>query len=111
MPVLVTLGGGHYAPRGNAMAGQDGALLGHMLANHSLPFSRLDDGRVQGRWSHAVDTVIEATRAAHPGRAVVISFDRKSFRGWERRALSEHLEAKGIDVVDSAKHASMLQDA
>ena len=111
VPVLVTLGGGHYAPRGNAMAGQDGALLGHMLANHSLPFSRSEDGRVEGRWSHAVDTAIEATRAAHPGRTVVISFDRKSFRGWERRALSDHLEAKGIDVVDSAKHASMLQDA
>ena len=93
------------------MAGQDGALLGHMLANHSLPFSRMDDGKVQGRWSHAVDTAIEATRAAHPDRTMVISFDRKSFRGWERRALFEHLAAIGVDVVDSAEHASMLQDA
>ncbi|MED5498272.1 MAG: D-aminoacyl-tRNA deacylase, partial [Candidatus Thermoplasmatota archaeon] len=109
--VLVTLGGGHYAPRGNAMAGQDGALLGHMLANHSLPFSRMDDGRVQGRWSHAINTAIEATRAAHPDRTMVISFDRKSFRGWERRALFEHLEAIGVHVVDSAEHASMLQGA
>ena len=40
---------------------------------------------MEGRWSHAVDAAIEATRAAHPGRTVVISFDRKSFRGWERR--------------------------
>ena len=109
IPVLVTLGGGHYAPRGNAMAALDGALLGHMLANHSLPFARLEDGTVGGRWSHALDAAIEATLVAHQGRELVISLDKKSFRGWERRALFDHLEAKGIEVVDSARHASMLQ--
>ena len=110
VPVLVTFGGGHYAPRANAMAGEDGALLGHMLANHSLPFIRHDDETVGGRWSNAVDAAIEATLAAHPGRQVVVSLDRKSFRGWERRALFDHLEARGVQVVDSATHLAMLQD-
>ena len=111
VPVLVTLGGGHYAPRANAMASLDGALLGHMLANHSLPFSRLEEGTVGGRWAQALDTAVASTRLAHHGRPLVISLDKKSFRGWERRALFDHLEAKGIEVVDSARHASMLQDS
>ena len=57
----------------------------------------------------AVDAATAATRAAHPGRDVVVSLDRKSFRGWERRALFDHLEAIGIEVVDSVTHLSMLQ--
>ena len=109
VPVLVTFGGGHYAPRANAMAAEKGALLGHMLANHSMPFIKHEDGRVEGRWTQAVDAATAATRAAHPGRNVVVSLDRKSFRGWERRALFDHLEAVGIEVVDSATHLSMLQ--
>lgn len=109
VPVLVTFGGGHYAPRANAMAAEKGALLGHMLANHSMPFIKHEDGRVEGRWTQAVDAATAATRAAHPGRNVVVSLDRKSFRGWERRALFDHLEAIGIEVVDSATHLSMLQ--
>ena len=110
VPVLITLGGGHYAPRANTMAGMRGALLGHMLANHSLPFARGEDGSVTGRWSQAVDVAIEATMAAHHGRTAVISLDKKSFRGWERRALFDHLETRGVDVVDSATHASMLRE-
>jgi len=111
VPVLVTLGGGHYAPRANHMASESRALLGHMLANHSLPFVRNDAGEVGGRWSQAVDAAIEASRAAHPQRPVVVSLDRKSFRGWERKALFDHLEARGIEVIDSAAHRALLEGA
>ncbi|MGB1798682.1 MAG: D-aminoacyl-tRNA deacylase, partial [Candidatus Poseidoniaceae archaeon] len=34
-PVLMTLGGGHYAPKANKLALEENVWLGHMLANHS----------------------------------------------------------------------------
>lgn len=108
IPVLVTLGGGHYAPRANQMAALEGALLGHMLANHSLPFKRNEDGTVHGPWAQAVDVALDASRAAHPTRDVVVSLDRKSFRGWERRALFDHLEGRHVQVIDTATHRTML---
>ena len=37
-PVLITLGGGHYAPKANKLALEPNVWIGHMLANHSLPF-------------------------------------------------------------------------
>ena len=42
-PVLITLGGGHYAPKANKLALEPNVWLGHMLANHSLPFGTQDD--------------------------------------------------------------------
>lgn len=109
VPVLVTFGGGHYAPRANQMAAEEDALLGHMLANHSMPFTRDASEQVVGRWSHAVDVALDASMSAHPGRVAVVSLDRKSFRGWERRALYDHLQARGVDVVDSATHRGLLE--
>jgi D-aminoacyl-tRNA deacylase len=108
VPVVVTFGGGHYAPRANQMGALEHAILGHMLANHSLPFKRDEDGTVLGSWARAVDVALDASRAAHPAREVVVSLDRKSFRGWERRALFDHLEARNIPVIDTATHRTML---
>lgn len=108
VPVLVTFGGGHYAPRANQMGALEGALLGHMLANHSLPFKRDEDGTVFGSWSQAVDVALDASRAAHPTRDLVVSLDRKSFRGWERSALFDHLENRNVRVIDTATHRTML---
>ena len=42
-PVLITLGGGHYAPKANKLALEPNVWLGHMLANHSLPFGTQED--------------------------------------------------------------------
>ena len=108
VPVLVTFGGGHYAPRANQMGALEQAILGHMLANHSLPFKRDEHGAVLGSWAQAVDVALDASLAAHPAREVVVSLDRKSFRGWERRALFDHLEARKVRVVDTATHRTML---
>ena len=38
--VVVTLGGGHYAPRGNLLASHEDVWIGHMLATYALPFSK-----------------------------------------------------------------------
>ncbi len=108
-PVLVTLGGGHYAPRANIMAAEPGALLGHMLARHSLPFEPATEGAdVLGAWKQAIDESLDATRRAFPGRPVVVSMDRKSFRGWEREPLLSHLESCGVEVVNAEQHKAML---
>ena len=106
--MLVTFGGGHYAPRANQMGALEEAILGHMLANHSLPFKRNEDGTVFGSWAQAVDVALYASLAAHPSREVVVSLDRKSFRGWERRALFDHLEARNVRVIDTPTHRTML---
>jgi D-aminoacyl-tRNA deacylase len=108
-PVLITLGGGHYAPRANMMAAEQGALLGHMLARHSLPFEPSDEGTgVGGAWKHAINESLASTRRAHPGRTVVVSMDKKSFRGWERAPLLEHLASLKVQVVSADEHRAML---
>lgn len=111
LPVLITLGGGHYAPRANLMASEPHAILGHMLARHSLLFEQGPDGEVGGTWREAVDEVVRSTRAAHPGRRIVVSMDRKSFRGWERSPLLDHLDSLGVQVVNAEQHAAMILEA
>ena len=46
--VMITLGGGHYAPRGNLVARTKNAWIGHMLANHSLHSSRMNRAILSG---------------------------------------------------------------
>ena len=48
--VVVTLGGGHYAPRANRFGTH--VEIGHMLANHSLRFGEDPE---DGTWKQAVD--------------------------------------------------------
>ena len=50
-----------------------------MLANHSMPFIKHEDG-IEPRWTQAVGGHGRHTRG-HPGRNVVVKLDRKSFRG------------------------------
>ena len=111
-PVVVTLGGGHYAPRANMMAAEQGALLGHMLARHSLPFEPSDEGTdVGGAWRHAINESLASTRRAHPGRSVVVSMDKKSFRGWQRQAVRDHLELREIPLLTTKGIEALLEHA
>ena len=58
--VLVTLGGGHYAPRANKLASMDGVWLGHMLATYALPFEKPEDETELpgGNWKQALESAI-----------------------------------------------------
>ena len=99
--VLVTLGGGHYAPRANKLAALEGVWLGHMLATYALPFVKPEDENESpgGTWQQAIDSAINATRQAFPNGKVVCSMDKKAFRGWQRQAIRDYLLQESIPLL------------
>ena len=97
--VLVTLGGGHYAPRANQLAALDGVWLGHMLATYALPFEKTESGRVEGAWRQSILAALDATRQAFPGGSLVCSMDKKAFKGWQRQAVRDLLEIEGVPLL------------
>jgi D-aminoacyl-tRNA deacylase len=100
--VVVTLGGGHYAPRGNLLASHEGIWIGHMLATYALPFSKNEVGEVGGMWENSIRKAIAATKLGFPGGEVVCSMDKKAFKGWQRQAIRDLLEELGIPLLKSA---------
>ena len=99
--VLVTLGGGHYAPRANQLASLDGVWLGHMLATYALPFEMAENGDVLGTWKQSIEAGLEATKTSFPGGDIVCSMDKKAFKGWQRQAIRTYLESVGIPLLTS----------
>ena len=99
--VLVTLGGGHYAPRANKLAALEGVWLGHMLATYALQFVKPEDENESpgGTWQQAIDSAINATRQAFPNGRVVCSMDKKAFRGWQRQAIRDYLLQESIPLL------------
>ena len=92
--VLVTLGGGHYAPRANQLAALDGVWLGHMLATYALPFEQGDDGQILGAWKQSILAALSSTRASSQGVNLFAQWTKKhseagsvrpSERCWKRR--------------------------
>jgi D-aminoacyl-tRNA deacylase len=101
--VVVTLGGGHYAPRGNMLGLHDGIWIGHMLATYALPFEKDEFGNITGMWENSIRKAIAATRAGYPGGDVVCSMDKKAFKGWQRQAIRELLVELNVPLLKSAE--------
>ena len=97
--MLVTLGGGHYAPRANQLASLEGVWLGHMLATYALPFEQGPDGEVGGRWKQSICAALDATRRAFPEGTIVCSMDKKAFKGWQRQAVRELLNSEDVPLL------------
>ena len=110
-PVLITLGGGHYAPRGNMTASTEGIWLGHMLATYALPFGEPPQmGEVaEGLWRQSIDAAFGSTQKAFPGGNIVFSMDKKAFKGWQRQAIREHLEALGAPLLKRQGVLDLIQ--
>ena len=108
--VLVTLGGGHYAPRANKLASIDGVWLGHMLATYALPFEKGgDEGSPPvGTWKQSIDSALDATKKAFPNGEIVCSMDKKAFRGWQRQAIRDHLSAIEIPLLTTKQIIEIL---
>ena len=106
-PVLVTLGGGHYAPKGNKLASEENVWLGHMLANHSIPFGTSDDPGIL--WRQSIDAVIESTKLAFPEGEVVATVEKKSFKGWQRQLIYQHLESISVPILRSKPFLEMVK--
>lgn len=98
--VMIGLGGGHYAPRHRAVISSSNVWVGHILANYAIVFEERDtENRPSGPWEHSVRTVVESTRMAFPGGNVFAHLDRKSFKSWQRAALSELLAELDVPVL------------
>ena len=110
--VMITLGGGHYAPRGNLVARTKNAWLGHMLANHSLPFDLDEQGNPLrgGAWELSILESIRSTREAFPGCKIVASMDKKSFRGWQRQAVRDLMEELNIPLIRSKDYIQLISN-
>ncbi len=105
--VLITIGGGHYAPKANKLALLPNVWLGHMLANHSLPFGTQEEP--SQLWKQSIDAAIQSTRVAYPGGRIVCNVEKKSFKGWQRQLLRQYLSDQGIDVVRSDAFLEMVK--
>ena len=101
--VVVTLGGGHYAPRANMLGLHEGIWIGHMLATYALPFERDESGNVSGMWGNSIRKAITSTKLAYPGGEVVCSMDKKAFKGWQRQAIRDLLEELEVPLLKRAE--------
>ena len=108
--VLVTLGGGHYAPRANKLASMDGVWLGHMLATYALPFEKAEDeiSLPGGTWKQSIESALDATKKAFPNGRIICSMDKKAFRGWQRQAIRDFLAAVEIPLLTTKQIIEML---
>ncbi len=96
--VMIGLGGGHYAPRHKAIISETEVWVGHILANYAIVFEDQEGGSPSGPWEHSVRTAVDSTRAAYPGGNIFAHLDRKSFKGWQRQALSSLLSELDVPV-------------
>ena len=101
--VVVTLGGGHYAPRANKLGSIEGLWIGHMLATYALPFNKPESTGEQptGNWKNSINSAINSTKQAFPNGNVVCSMDKKAFKGWQRQAIREHLATINIPLLNT----------
>ena len=108
--VLVTLGGGHYAPRANKLALLDGVWLGHMLATYALPFEKSEqEGTLPGgTWSQSISQALSATKVAFPNGKIICSMDKKAFRGWQRQAIRDYLSGENIPLLTTKQILELL---
>jgi len=78
-----------------------------MLANHSLPFGSQEDPGIL--WKQSIDAAVSSTKKAFPGGKVVCNVEKKSFKGWQRQLIYEHLECIGIEVVRTNAFLEMVK--
>ncbi|PIA63263.1 hypothetical protein AQUCO_00200943v1 [Aquilegia coerulea] len=103
--VLLGLGGGHYAPRHMDIVLKEGVWVGHLLSGYTLPMedpnqskgAKSTDG-IGGTWKQAIKVSFEATKSAFPGGEVIAHLDHKSFKSWQKNAITGFLAEQNIKV-------------
>lgn len=103
--VLLGLGGGHYVPRHMDVIQKDGVWVGHLLSGYSLPMedpSQKKDGSqakvIGGTWRNSIKAAVTATKLAFPGGEMLAHLDHKSFKGWQKNAITEYLAELNIKI-------------
>nr|XP_010929066.1 D-aminoacyl-tRNA deacylase isoform X2 [Elaeis guineensis] len=94
------LGGGDGVGEWN---GKDGVWVGHLLSGYALPMEdpkqqniKSSDQTVGGTWKQSIKASYEATRAAFPGGEILAHLDQKSFKGWQKNAITSFLAEQKI---------------
>ncbi|KAG7979072.1 hypothetical protein I3843_05G111500 [Carya illinoinensis] len=103
--VLLGIGGGHYAPRHMDIVLKDGIWVGHLLSGYSLPMEDPSLSKVEehakeigGTWKESIKAAFEATRLAFPGGEILAHLDQKSFKGWQKNAITAFLGEQNISI-------------
>lgn len=111
-PVLITLGGGHYAPRANNLGLRPGLRIGHMLATYALPFiaPEIEGDEPKGNWKQSINAAFEATKRAYPNGQIIFSMDKKAFKGWQRQAIRDHLSFLEAPLMTSKAILTLLEE-
>ncbi|KAK4430116.1 D-aminoacyl-tRNA deacylase [Sesamum alatum] len=103
--VLLGIGGGHYVPRHMDIIMKEGTWVGHLISGYSLPME--DPGQskektttdsIGGTWKQAIKVAFDATKTAFPGGEILAHLDHKSFKGWQKNAITDFLGQQGIKV-------------
>ncbi|CAH2045555.1 unnamed protein product, partial [Thlaspi arvense] len=98
--VLLGIGGGHYAPRHMDIVLKDDIWVGHLLSGYSIPMEEPKPGEsdIGGTWRQSIKAAFEATKASFPGGEILAHLDQKSFKGWQRKAITDFLAEENINV-------------
>ncbi|XP_051145828.1 D-aminoacyl-tRNA deacylase isoform X2 [Andrographis paniculata] len=110
--VLLGLGGGHYVPRHMDVIKKDGTWVGHLLSGYSLPMEEPKDPKAKvtpedigGTWKQAIKVAFDATQVAFPGGDIIAHLDHKSFKGWQKNAITDFLGKQNIKIGKPADFA------
>ncbi|CAB4295424.1 unnamed protein product [Prunus armeniaca] len=103
--VLLGIGGGHYAPRHMDIVLKDGVWVGHLLSGYSLPMEDPSQSKAEtntkeigGTWREAIKAGFEATQSAFPGGEILAHLDHKSFKSWQKNAITGFLGEQNIKI-------------
>ncbi|CAK8561718.1 unnamed protein product [Lathyrus sativus] len=99
--VLFGIGGGHYVPRHMDVILKDDVWAGHLLSGYSVP---MEDPKgetnveIGGTWKQSIKAAYEATKSAFPGGEILAHLDQKSFKGWQKNAITGFLAEQNIKI-------------
>lgn len=103
--VLLGIGGGHYAPRHMDIVLKDGVWVGHLLSGYSLPMEdpklskvETNSKEIGGTWRESIKAAFEATKSAFPGGEILAHLDHKSFKSWQKNAITGFLGEQNIKI-------------
>ncbi|KAE8705384.1 D-aminoacyl-tRNA deacylase [Hibiscus syriacus] len=103
--VLLGIGGGHYAPRHMDIVLKEGVWVGHLLSGYCIPMEDPSQSKVNGNtdgnggtWKQSIKVAYEATKSAFPDGEVLAHLDHKSFKGWQKNAITAYLSELNIKI-------------
>ncbi|XP_024197137.1 D-aminoacyl-tRNA deacylase isoform X2 [Rosa chinensis] len=96
------LGGGAAVGNWN---GKDDVWVGHLISGYSLPMEDPSQSKTEtntkdigGTWKQSIKVAFEATQSAFPGGEIVAHLDHKSFKSWQKNAITSFLEEQNITI-------------